>query len=179
MVNELTLLPTPQAQSSEYPWPRSIVISSTTSGSSVWKYLKVALAIFDVYSWFVSRLIPGAYLIFIHTLLESIFPIKVNLTTPSGISDNAQTKKRRNIKIIHLDHHLDWLLRWYRSANLTPVLSKNDNEDEGWYSAHDLKKNNASTGKINIVTTKEIAKLEIIATGIDLIYSPIIPVNQK
>jgi hypothetical protein len=30
-----------------------------------------------------------------------------------------------------------------------------------------------------MVTTSEIAKLEIIVTGIDLIYSPIIQVNPK
>jgi hypothetical protein len=62
---------------------------------------------------------------------------------------------------------------------LTPVLSKKDNDHEETYTCHDLKKNNASTGRINIVTTKEIARLEIIVTGIALIYSPMIHVNQK
>jgi hypothetical protein len=64
-------------------------------------------------------------------------------------------------------------------ANLTPVLSKNDKEGGETYICHDLKKNKARTGRIIMVTKSEIAKLEMIVTGIDLIYSPIIQVSQK
>jgi hypothetical protein len=64
-------------------------------------------------------------------------------------------------------------------ANLTQVLSRNDKEGGEIYTCHDLKKNNASTGRINIVTTSEIAKLEIMVIGIDLMYSPMIQLNQK
>jgi hypothetical protein len=62
---------------------------------------------------------------------------------------------------------------------LTPVLSRNDNEGGETNTFQDLKKNSASTGKINIVTTREIARLEMMVIGIDLIYSPMIHVNQK
>jgi hypothetical protein len=47
------------------------------------------------------------------------------------------------------------------------------------YSAPDLKKKSASTGKIIMVTSNEIARLEIIVTGIALIYSPIIHETPK
>jgi hypothetical protein len=46
-------------------------------------------------------------------------------------------------------------------------------------SAHDLKNDNANTGKMIMVTKREIARLEIIVTGMALIYSPIIPLNPK
>ncbi|HBB04473.1 TPA: hypothetical protein DCZ39_06350 [Patescibacteria group bacterium] len=62
---------------------------------------------------------------------------------------------------------------------MCPVLSRNDREGGETYTCHDLKKNRASTGKMIIVTTSEIARLEMIVTGIALIYSPMIQVNQK
>jgi hypothetical protein len=62
---------------------------------------------------------------------------------------------------------------------LTPVRSRYDNEGVAIYSAQDLKKKRASTGKIIMVTNKEIARLEIIVTGIALIYSPMIHETPK
>ena len=81
-------------------------MSLTMPDMTVWKYFSVALATLDVYSWLSVRLIHGAYLTFIRILLESIFPIKENLTTHKGRSDKAQIKNAKNINIIPLDHHL-------------------------------------------------------------------------
>jgi hypothetical protein len=64
-------------------------------------------------------------------------------------------------------------------ANLIPVFSRYERDGVAIYSLPDLKKKSASTGKIIIVTNREIAKLEIIVTGIDLMYSPMIPETQK
>ena len=62
---------------------------------------------------------------------------------------------------------------------MTQVLSKNDREDDGTYTFPALKKNNAKTGKMNIVTTREITRFEIMVIGIILIYSPMIHDNPK
>ena len=62
---------------------------------------------------------------------------------------------------------------------MIPVFSKYVSDGVAIYSLPDLKKKRANTGKITIVTNKEIARLEIMVTGIDLIYSPIIPETPK
>jgi hypothetical protein len=64
-------------------------------------------------------------------------------------------------------------------ANLIHVFSKYERDGVAIYSLPDLKKKSASTGKMTIVTSNEIARLEIIVIGIDLMYSPMMPETQK
>ncbi|MBU0626680.1 hypothetical protein KKG31_07330 [Patescibacteria group bacterium] len=84
-----------------------------------------------------------------------------------------------NNAIIPNDFHLLAFCALTILATLFPNLCKNDNEALGTNTFPDLNNKDAITGKITNVTISEITRFEITVTGIDLRYSPIIPLNQK